>query len=141
MIHFGMKFVLSSVLVCAAASTALATPKPLPAPNPAPTPAPTKATIGAQAPPFQLTDTDGKTHQLSDYAGKIVVLEWFNAGCPYSGGKTAFSVNGGGKSAALLAKLKAVDPNVVYLLIDSSANRDKATVIAEDKKAKEELNK
>jgi peroxiredoxin len=34
---------------------------------------------------FTLTDLDGKTHTLSDYtqAGKIVVLEWFNPGCPF----------------------------------------------------------
>ncbi|MCH2141390.1 MAG: redoxin domain-containing protein [Phycisphaerales bacterium] len=135
MIHIGMKIVLSGVLGCALTSAVLAAPKPLPAPAPAPT----KATIGAKAPAFTLTDTDGKAHQLSDYAGKIVVLEWFNAGCPYSGGKANFSVNGGGKSAALRAKLKEVDPNVVYLLIDSSSNRDMATVIADDQKAKKEL--
>lgn len=41
------------------------------------------ATIGAQAPGFELTDTNGKTHKLSDYAGKTVVLEWINHGCPF----------------------------------------------------------
>jgi peroxiredoxin len=37
------------------------------------------------APDFTLTDLDGKDHKLSDYtkAGKIVVLEWFNPGCPF----------------------------------------------------------
>jgi peroxiredoxin len=39
--------------------------------------------IGDPAPEFSLTDTNGKTHKLSDYAGKIVVLEWTNAGCPF----------------------------------------------------------
>jgi peroxiredoxin len=41
------------------------------------------ATIGAAAPDFSLQDQSGKTVKLSDYKGKIVVLEWFNQGCPY----------------------------------------------------------
>lgn len=38
--------------------------------------------VGKPAPDFTLVDTTGKTHQLSDYRGKIVVLEWVNPGCP-----------------------------------------------------------
>ena len=38
---------------------------------------------GDSAPQFSLKDQDGKTVNLSDYSGKIVVLEWFNDGCPY----------------------------------------------------------
>src|SRR5205814_6906939 len=34
-------------------------------------------------PAFSLQDTSGKTINLSDYAGKIVVLEWVNPDCPY----------------------------------------------------------
>jgi peroxiredoxin len=41
------------------------------------------ATVGEPAPEFELTDEAGKTHKLSDYRGKTVVLEWFNPGCPY----------------------------------------------------------
>lgn len=33
--------------------------------------------VGDQAPGFSLPGTDGKTHHLSDYAGKPVVLAWF----------------------------------------------------------------
>jgi peroxiredoxin len=40
------------------------------------------AKVGEAAPAFTLTDTDGKTVNLSDYKGKIVVLEWFNPDCP-----------------------------------------------------------
>ncbi len=43
----------------------------------------TKLEIGAKAPEFNLTDTDGKAVKLSDFKDKIVVLEWFNAGCPF----------------------------------------------------------
>lgn len=38
--------------------------------------------IGKPAPDFTLTDISGKTHKLSDYQGKVVVLEWTNSGCP-----------------------------------------------------------
>jgi peroxiredoxin len=38
--------------------------------------------IGDPAPDFQLTAVDGKTHSLSEFKGKIVVLEWTNPGCP-----------------------------------------------------------
>ena len=38
---------------------------------------------GAAAPAFTLTDTSGKTVQLSDYRGKFVVLEWTNPECPF----------------------------------------------------------
>lgn len=41
------------------------------------------AKVGEAAPPFTLHDTNGKTHSLSDYAGKIVVLEWINPDCPF----------------------------------------------------------
>lgn len=39
--------------------------------------------IGQPAPPFQLTDTAGTTHSLSDFAGSKVVLEWTNHECPF----------------------------------------------------------
>lgn len=41
------------------------------------------ATIGEKAPNFTLTDSNGKTHSLSDFKGKYVVLEWVNYGCPF----------------------------------------------------------
>jgi len=47
--------------------------------------------VAEDAPAFTLTDTQGNEHSLSDFEGKVVVLEWFNRGCPfvkkhYSGG-------------------------------------------------------
>ena len=38
---------------------------------------------GDEAPEFSLKGVDGKTHNLSDYEGKIVVLEWTNYDCPF----------------------------------------------------------
>ena len=40
--------------------------------------------IGDKAPDFTATDTNGQSHKLSEYAGKFVVLEWHNRGCPYT---------------------------------------------------------
>jgi peroxiredoxin len=40
------------------------------------------AQVGAPAPQFSLPDQTGKTVSLADQSGKIVVLEWFNEGCP-----------------------------------------------------------
>lgn len=39
--------------------------------------------VGAPAPAFSATDSDGQTVRLSDYAGKIVILEWTRADCPF----------------------------------------------------------
>src|SRR5581483_9241708 len=39
--------------------------------------------IGEPAPDFTLTDSNGKTRSLSEYRGKVVVLEWNNPGCPF----------------------------------------------------------
>lgn len=38
---------------------------------------------GNPAPEFTLTDSNGKSHNLSDYRGKYVILEWINHGCPF----------------------------------------------------------
>lgn len=42
-----------------------------------------QASVGKPAPDFSLTGGDGKTHSLTEYKGKIVVLEWTNPGCPF----------------------------------------------------------
>ena len=41
------------------------------------------AVVGQQAPAFTLTDSNGNPRSLSDYEGKIVVLEWWNYECPF----------------------------------------------------------
>jgi peroxiredoxin len=40
--------------------------------------------IGSPAPDFTAQDTYGRTHTLSQYKGKFVVLEWHNRECPYT---------------------------------------------------------
>src|SRR5580704_788977 len=39
--------------------------------------------VGKPAPDFTATDINGKTVHLSDYSGKIVVIESYNSDCPY----------------------------------------------------------
>lgn len=55
-----------------------------PASPPADAPPPvTTAAIGQPAPAFDLVDTEGQHHSLADGKGKLVVLEWWNPGCPF----------------------------------------------------------
>lgn len=46
-------------------------------------PAVAAAVVGQPAPAFTATDSNGKSHSLSAYRGKTVVLEWTNAECPF----------------------------------------------------------
>lgn len=47
------------------------------------TPLAAAPTVGQPAPGFTATDSMGKTHNLSDFKGKTVVLEWHNPECPF----------------------------------------------------------
>ena len=46
-------------------------------------PAQADATVGKAAPNFSLKDSNGRTRKLSDFRGRIVVLEWLNHDCPF----------------------------------------------------------
>lgn len=43
----------------------------------------TAAKPGTLAPAFSVTDSNGKVRNLSEFAGKYVVLEWLNHSCPF----------------------------------------------------------
>ncbi|KAF3886698.1 MULTISPECIES: thioredoxin family protein [Nostocales] len=43
----------------------------------------TPVRVGSPAPEFTATDSNGKSHKLSDFKGKTVVLEWTNHQCPF----------------------------------------------------------
>lgn len=63
-------------------------PKVSPSPSPAVVPAgpktgTTAAAIGRAAPEWGVKDLDGKPRGPAEFAGKVVVLEWFNPGCPF----------------------------------------------------------
>jgi peroxiredoxin len=70
--------------------------------------------VGQPAPDFSLPDTNGQTHQLSQYKGKWVVLEWYQPDCPFV--KKHY---GSGNMQALQKEFTA--KGVVWLSIDSSA--------------------
>jgi peroxiredoxin len=72
--------------------------------------------IGQPAPQFALQDQEGKTHNLADYNGKIVVLEWFNNECPYV--VRHYQANTMGN----LAK-KYADKDVVWLAVNTTAGK------------------
>jgi peroxiredoxin len=42
-----------------------------------------QAKLNETAPDFKLRDSNGNGHSLSDFADKIVVLEWINYDCPF----------------------------------------------------------
>ena len=48
-------------------------------------PAIAQVRVGAPAPAFTLTDSNGRAVSLADLKGKTVVLEWTNHECPYVG--------------------------------------------------------
>lgn len=69
---------------------------------------------GRRAPAFELNSFDGKTVNLSDYRGKIVVLEWINFECPYS----RYHYETKATMVELAKKYKG--KNVVWLAINST---------------------
>ena len=70
--HITMLGLAASVLVAGLAAQTPQTPAQPPAQPPA-----KLVNVGDVAPPFSLAGSDGKTHKLSDYKGKAVVLAWF----------------------------------------------------------------
>ena len=70
--------------LCLTLSGGMAAQAPAPAPAPASAPV---LKVGDMAPAFSLPGTDGKTHKLSDYKGKTVILAWYPAA--FTGGCTA----------------------------------------------------
>jgi len=77
-------------------------------------PASAKIATGSNVADMTVTDSNGKSHNLSDFAGKTVVLEWTNKGCPYV--KKHYSTN---NMQDLQAEAAADD--VVWLSVISSA--------------------
>ena len=126
--------ILASLSLFAAAGVASLTPATAdPISSTAPIVAVETAKVGAPAPAFTLTDLSGKEHSLKDFKGKTVVLEWFCATCPYSGKASGRSVHSTGQVKGLMGNLKKADSDVVYLLIDSTANKSMEDVVKSDK--------
>jgi len=73
--------------------------------------------IGKPAPDFTATDINGKTVKLSDYKGKIVVIESYNSDCPFCHNHYAT-----GAMQELQRNLAAKD--VVWLIVDSVSTKN-----------------
>lgn len=72
-----------------------------------------EAEVGQAAPDFTGKDIHGKTHQLSDYKGKIVVLEAYNLDCP-------FCANHFETGAMQDLQKKVTDMGGVWLVVNST---------------------
>ncbi len=68
--------------------------------------------IGKPAPDFTGTDINGKTIKLSDYKGKLVVIESYNSDCPFCHNHYA-----SGAMPELQKELAA--KGVIWLMVDS----------------------
>lgn len=85
--------------------------------------------VGEPAPEFTLTDTAGQSHSLSDFKGKVVILEWINHGCPF-----VVKHYASGNMQKLQAE--AAENGVVWLSICSSAPGKQGHMSAADAAAK-----
>lgn len=69
--------------------------------------------VGQPAPDFSGTDIQGKAHRLSDYRGKVVVIEAYNADCPFCANHY--------KSGAMQAlQGSVVTKGVIWLVVNST---------------------
>lgn len=74
------------------------------------------AKIGEAAPAWTLKDTTGKEWKSTDFANKIVVMEWVNPLCPVCKG-----AHKDGRIPSMVNELKSMD-NVVFLGVNSTHN-------------------
>ena len=70
---------------------------------------------GTSVTDMTVTDSNGVEHNLSDFKGKRVILEWTNAGCPFV--KKHYETD----NMQALQKEATVDDDTVWLSIISSA--------------------
>lgn len=84
---------------------------------------------GKPAPNFTLTDCAGKTHSLTDFKGKTVVLEWVNHECPF----VEKHYSGGNMQALQKA---ATEKGAIWLSVASSAPGKPGAMSPADAQAK-----
>ena len=90
------------------------------------------AEVGKPAPDFTLEDTDGKSVSLASFRGKVVVLEWWNPGCPF--------VNRAHEKGSLVGLAKKHAANgVVWLAVNSSAKGKQGFELADNVEKKKKF--
>lgn len=84
-----------------------------------------KFEFGKIAPDFELVDSAGKKHVLSEYVaqGHVVVLEWFNPQCPY----VVEHYNTEGKGTSNTVEKEFADQKVTWLRINSGSEQSKTS--------------
>ena len=88
-------------------------------------PAHAAPSVGQPAPDFTGTDSNGKTHKLSDFKGKTVVLEWTNPGCPF-----VMKHYDSGNMQKLQGE--ATGKGIIWLSINSSADGKEGNMTPEE---------
>jgi peroxiredoxin len=91
-----------------------------------------QAMVGEPAPAFTLPSVAGESISLADYAGKTVVLEWFNPDCPF----VKYAHGEGGPLASLGNEQSKA--GVVWLAINSSAPGKQGAGVERNKQAQME---
>ena len=74
---------------------------------------PGEVEVGKAVPVFSLKGIDGKSYSISDFKGKVVVLEWTNPNCPY--------VQRVYKSGIMPGVQKKYADKVVWLTVNSTS--------------------
>lgn len=81
--------------------------------------------IGQEAPNFSATDAYGKQFKLSNYLGKIIVLEWTNPECPFVQWHY-------GSSNMQNLQAEARSKGIVWISINSSAPKREGNLTPEE---------
>ena len=85
---------------------------------------PGEVEVGKAVPTFSLKGIDGKSYSISDFKGKVVVLEWTNPNCPY--------VQRVYKSGIMSGVQKKYAERVVWLTVNSTSPKHLDFEKAED---------
>lgn len=94
---------------------------------------PATAKVGEPAPTFSLPDLDGNTISLADFAGKTVVLEWFNPDCPF----VEYAHQGEGPLTRMPGR--HMEKGVVWLAINSGAPGQQGSGIERNQRARKDF--
>jgi hypothetical protein len=90
------------------------------------------AVVGREAPNFHVKDFNGQECSLSDYRGKIVVLEWTSPKCPYVKKQYSKDTNNGvGNMQAMQNHYTQPSVGVEWIMIASSPV-DRASYLSPD---------